>query len=198
MSDRLQERLDLAGQLVRDGASAVTDEAVGDEEQLAHLVQSRAPLPAETGHAVDPQERREPASGHLLWVGLAAAAAILLFVLAPWRNRSAVPADLGTETGEDGRWLGSAPWTALAPKGEVEGWGSFRWTGQVPRGGWFELVVSDGETGERLARIEELSSNEWTPLDSSTWSAIEWQLTVYEASGDLRHSFRERAHLRSR
>ncbi len=144
---------------------------------------------------------RAPARRRWAWVG-AAAAAVLALVAALYVF---APGDGGD--GGGGPMLGDG-FELLHPAGAVEGdsFGTFRWSGALPPGGWYKIKVFGETEPGRFDLLDEsgrLREPRWAPdpTEEARWPArIRWMLEVYDGSNASRgfETHRQDAELSSR
>jgi hypothetical protein len=138
------------------------------------------------------------AAGRLVWVGLAAAA-IVAFVLAVRDGRPSGELRRGTQEPQPESYLGARRIEGLAPRGEVEDYGTFRWTvaPEVAGASTFVVRVRGGDADSAFSlESERLRGNEWTPTKEELASmpdSIRWEVTAFDASGSLLDSDVQRA-----
>jgi hypothetical protein len=129
------------------------------------------------------------ASSRRWWLQWLAAAAVLL-LLFWWGSRPAA------ETAPDvPRFLGTEARRCLGPVGPVLAYEEFRWQGERPAGGWFELEIlavsaepgaAEVDHREFSIHVPRLTEPVWRPTAEqlpSLPSAIFWKVTWYDASG---------------
>ena len=128
-------------------------------------------------------DARPAAKGLRLLAGslAAVAAAILLAVLL-------VPT--GDESDDSPIPLGPPATVLVVPVGDVPAFGTFAWESlAVPSGASYEVHVfaGEGESRRELRWSGPLDGSPWKPMEGATsWpDDIEWELHVYDASGEL-------------
>lgn len=166
-SRAIEVRLSAAGEEARaDIREALAMRGAPGESAVERVVQG--------GAAPEP---RGMSGGWLRWA--AAALVIAALGIATWMY--------GGEESEPPRLLGDAV-ELEAPAGEVDAYGTFRWSWERPVGGYEIVVVYDAESGDELARSGEREDGEWTPgaERASSWpERIEWEVRVFDATGAL-------------
>jgi len=132
-------------------------------------------LSGATEAAAAPRPRRWPA-----WIALAAAAAVVLFLLRPWETGPAGPRG-------PGRTLeGSGALADLDPHDEVGAYGRFSWRCDAGKNDWFVVEVFPAEGGERVLASRELGGTEWTPTPDELArlpAEIRWVVLWHRADG---------------
>jgi hypothetical protein len=159
--------LERAGERVRVQDWRAGEPVPGEERALAALESALAP--------------QRPRRSRWVGVGLAAAALLVavLFV------RELLPTDKNVP---DGLFVGTSSYNALAPVGEVDDFGTFRWDGALPPNGFYQVAVwgAADDVGTQPRTLSgELSEASWAPdpTVAEGWpDAIRWQVRVYEWS----------------
>lgn len=159
--------------------------APGDEHVAGVIEQQRARGRSELAA---PQTRRP---GHLVLLAVAAAAALLLAL--PFVYPRLFPPEEG-----QGVMLGAS--ALLAPRGDVDDFGEFRWDYDRRPGWYFRVLVRDGTAdgdGTEVATSPALETNAWKPADVDDWPReILWELQIEAPGGRLHESFQARARRR--
>ncbi len=157
-----------AGRAMRDDVAAAEREAGAPGEERVGDMLARARAAAGESGAVG----SAPRIGRRPW--LVAAAAVLLAPLVWWAVRAA----------DDGERDAPVPLgDGLAcerPIGEVDAWGAFVWSGDLPSAGWFEVVVRD-EDGRVLVRSGRLQENVFRPTEAEgriLTDGIRWEVVA--------------------
>ncbi len=123
--------------------------------------------------------------------GIAAAAAVLLLALYLWP---------GAKEEDPGSVLGDGKIELVAPAGDVDAWGEFRWTGPDPGRGRYEVLIYRGDdpAAPPIARGTNLKELRWVPTeDTGAWPAeILWEVRLLDQTGELEASADARARLR--
>ena len=190
-------------------------EALADLEELADVLDSDARserdalAPPEDDERARPPLEHEPDEveparspawrGPLLVLAPLAAAALALLV---FRGVLFGPGDApgpgdGPRVDEPGIGLPLGESIRLiAPIGEVESYGTFRWEADLPPGGWYTLQIwAERRAPDKRALIEktDLAESTWTPSAEELESLpgrIEVQVRVHEAGGTVEDSDR--------
>ncbi len=131
---------------------------------------------------------RESAPARIPIRFVAAAAALVFFAGLLWM--------LGPGSGEPREepgdvYLGDGAIELLEPSGEIGGWGRFRWSSDLPAGGWFTLEVrgADDPPGTApIVRETDLTENEWTPSRDLP-DRIRLRIVAHDAGGVPSGSF---------
>jgi len=208
-----EEQLELCGQLDALGVAeraALQDAfrgpapAAGRAEAAlrARILQDTARAPASTAGERAPRGSRTPASARRpwAWAGLAAAAALVVLFL---QLQGGDP-PAGPPSGPSPDVILGETFEVLGPVGEVDLFDTFRWRGELPPGGWYQVVLyartADGGFEER-AESDRLSAPSWTPAAAVLADLpreIRWTVQVYRGSGqgDLVDSVSTRARRR--
>ena len=118
-----------------------------------------------------------PALTRWAWLGALAAAVFLIVQLRP----SPPAEDTSFTLGDNSSACGS-------PSGEVDAFGTFTWSLELPRNGSFELSVYDAANGALLHREEDWERASWT-YDAASHGAwpdrIRWNVLVRDGGGSL-------------
>ncbi|MEM7202425.1 MAG: hypothetical protein AAF628_19290 [Planctomycetota bacterium] len=143
-------------------------DATGESEAATLRQAAATPLPSPP----------RPTSRRWLWLAAAAAAAALALAFLLRR---------GAEDDPGATVLGPAV-ELLEPRGDVTAYGTFRWRGSLPPGGWFEVRVFAEPAGRPpVARSQtRLREASWQP-DAAEQAGlpqrIRWQVTTFDAGG---------------
>ena len=173
---RLMVALDEAGSVeLEDLDEASRVRGAPGEERVLSIVREQMALAQARAHA----------GGRPWWIGLAAAAALLLGFFLLDRGGEA---ELPGETVLGGRIEFVAPaQTGAAPS-------TFEWGYDLATNGWFEVRVMDARDGSEVARSGKLFTGRWEPSDAEreAWPAdVTWEVLVYDGTG--RFDFSEAA-----
>ncbi|MFG0315960.1 MAG: hypothetical protein ACF8XB_01710 [Planctomycetota bacterium JB042] len=165
---RSLDELRRAGRAMRDDLAAAERErgAPGEHRIGAMLERARAAAGEPGGTGTAPRLARRT------W--LAAAAALLFAPLVWWVVRAA------DDAGRDGPMPLGDGLACERPVGEVDAWGAFVWSGDLPPAGWFEVVVRD-EDGAALVRSGRLEENEFRPTEAELrllTDGIRWEVVA--------------------
>jgi hypothetical protein len=201
---RVGRNLDAAGRFEREilaaalgeDAEGLGTEGLGQDaarERVAEVLrrlQRESGIPASVSPSpLAPTGRNEPARpSRIVWIGLAAAAALLLVVPFLFQQRGLFPEGAtGDPTSDRPQAVLGNGIEGLWPSGEVTSFGAFRWKRELPAGGWFEVnVYKAGRMGqdEPLLRSGEIFAAEWKPEASALLllpPEIDWEVLVYDA-----------------
>ena len=168
--------------VVRREREAVLAEAAGaarspEEDAIVARFRTRAGAGRSAGAVAPARTRPAPWRAALAAAVLLAVLSSVVLLLRRAENPAGGPATLGAHDG------------CLAPEGEVEAWGSFRWDFDLPPNGSFELSISDataGGAGDRVLVVEDLTERSWTwdpARDPALPARIEWSVLVLDGSG---------------
>ena len=142
---------------------------------------------AQTLHALirdraGPARNPAPSRGRLILLAAVTAAILLLsFWLYGW---------LGADgRGAGDNYLGPGGIEEQQPAGEVREFGTFRWSLELPPGGWFQLTIRGASApGVEVFPIERKRETEWTP-DAQQRELLPddifWEVASFTATGNL-------------
>jgi hypothetical protein len=154
-----------------------TSRQLGDEAGSRHVREVLGDLAAHRPAPVRALLRRRDR------VALALAAAVLLAIAWGVWSRRAEPEPeiaMGPEATD--------ALVLLRPRGVVDGYAPFEWTGRLDPGGWFQVSIYDPSAplgSEPLFRSGSLRDNQWTPESAQAlWPAtIQWTVSSFDVSG---------------
>lgn len=178
----LQLLLDEEGQRRRDEVleEALSADGFPGDEDVSRVIYGLAAESTNSPTASKSVESSQPFA-KLAWIIGLAAAALLGFFLWP-AEETPEPLDRGEirmGAPEDDKDFG--------PEGSVDDWEEeFWWSDELPRGGWFNLVIWDSISGEELVREEDLETPIWKPdpnQRSKLTDSLRLQVEVVDATG---------------
>lgn len=168
--------------LLDDLGGRARDEMLAEAEQLVGH-------PAEEGSRRAFERLAAPASPRLQFVGLAAAA-VLLVAATAWLSR---PVDVGPAPSEP-YFIGRGGVEIVRPVGPGSTYDGFEWRAELPFGAVFELMIHDGAADLGAAPVlvvRELEVTTWEPTDDQRRQlpeSLRWEVRRISSTGEVEGS----------